>query len=179
MSESTQRLILETLTPSNMSPDYVEWLEDPEIVRYVEVRHAKHTGDTVARFVESMLASANDLMMGIFIKTTGRHIGNIKLGGVNWHYGRGDIGVIIGDKACWGQGYGTEAIDCLSRLAFAGVGLRRLEAGAYASNKGCIKAFLKAGFREEGVLADYWLLNGKPEDSVLMGRLAQRDRMHA
>jgi RimJ/RimL family protein N-acetyltransferase len=121
-----------------------------------------------------MLESDNDLMMGIFLKSNKTHFGNIKLGALNRLYSRADIGIMIGDQACWGKGYATEAISCLCRIAFDTIGIRRLTAGAYASNKGSIKAFLKAGFRQEGVLNGHWMLNGKSEDGVLLGKMSEQ-----
>jgi len=49
------------------------------------------------------------------------------------------------------------------------LGLRRLTAGCYASNVGSQKAFLKAGFHVECQRKNHFLMNGKPEDLVLMG----------
>ena len=44
------------------------------------------------------------------IKTTDKHIGNIKLGPINWIHRYGDISLLIGDKDYWGKGIATEAI---------------------------------------------------------------------
>ncbi len=175
-AETADRLILETLTIGNMSADYIGWLQNPEVSRYLETRHSAQTREGIAKFVEDMLASDKDLMMGIFLKEKKKHIGNIKLGSVNWRYGRADIGIIIGDMTCWGKGYGTEAINCLCRIAFDTIGLRRVEAGAYAGNKASIKSFLKADFRQEGVQRGRWIVDGKPEDGVLLARLSDREQ---
>jgi RimJ/RimL family protein N-acetyltransferase len=168
----TSRLTLKTLTTDTMSPEYLAWLRDSAMNRYLEARHMHHTGESVAQFVEDMFASDKDLLMGIFLKSTGKHIGNIKLGGVDRVYSRADVGIIIGDQNLWGNGYATEAIEGLSDFSFGSISLRRLYAGAYASNKGSIKAFLKAGFQQEGILKGHWIVNGEPEDGVLLGKLS-------
>lgn len=170
----TGRLILKTLTTDTMSPDYLDWLRDSSVNRYLEARHMQHTRESVAQFVEDMFASDKDLMMGIFLKSTGKHIGNIKLGGIDRVYSRADIGIIIGDHTLWGKGFATEAIEGLSDHSFGSINLRRLYAGAYASNKGSIKAFLKAGFQQEGILKGHWIVNGEPEDGVLLGKLSSQ-----
>ncbi len=172
VSQSSDRLMLETLRVENMSSDYIDWLQDPAILQYLEIRHApSQTRESIVKYVQDMFGSENNLMMGIFLKADKKHIGNIKLGPVNWKYRRADIGIIIGDKESWGQGYATEAINSLCQIAFDVIGLNRVQAGAYANNEASLKAFLKADFRQEGVLKNYWILNEKPEDQILLGRL--------
>lgn len=172
VSVETKRLILETLTLGNMSPDYFKWLRDPEVVRYLEVRHMDQSCERIQDYVQDMLASADNLMLGMFLKKPKRHIGNIKLGPVNWRYRRADVGLVIGDKDCWGKGYASEAIDGVCHIAFNILTLRRVEAGVYASNKGSIKSFLNADFTREGILKGQWILDGQPEDHIILGRLA-------
>jgi RimJ/RimL family protein N-acetyltransferase len=169
----TNSLIIETLTTDNMSAAYLTWLQDPNVTQYLETRHTQHTRESVAQYVESMLTSDNDLMMGIFLKSKKKHIGNIKMGGLDRLYGRADIGIMIGERNFWGKGYASEAINGLCDLAFNTIGVRRLWAGAYASNKGSTKAFLKAGFRQEGILRGNCILNGQPEDAILVGKLSE------
>ncbi len=166
----TERLVLKTLLPEHYSDEYLGWLHDPEVIRYLELRHGTHTPENVKEFARNMLVSPDNLQMGIFLKDGGRHIGNIKLGPVNWRYRRADIGLMIGDKPSWGKGYASEAIAGICEIGFEELGLQRIQAGAYASNKGSIKAFLKAGFSEEGVLKSYWLVDGQPEDEILVGK---------
>jgi RimJ/RimL family protein N-acetyltransferase len=43
-------------------------------------------------------------------------------------------------------------------------------AGCYASNLGSKRAFEKAGYTIEGIRPRQLLLNGQPEDLVLMGK---------
>lgn len=168
------RIVLRTLTPDHYSASYLSWLHDPETTQYLEVRHATHTKDNVIDFIKDMLESDNNLQMGIFLKDTNKHIGNIKIGPVNWHYKRADIGLMIGDKESWGKGYATEAITAVKHISFQSLNLNRLQAGAYASNIGSIKAFLKSGFQKEGILRANFILDDEPEDHVLVGALKEK-----
>jgi RimJ/RimL family protein N-acetyltransferase len=81
------------------------------------------------------------------------------------------VGLIVGEKECWGKGFATEAIRLVMQLAFAQLGLRRLTAGAYASNIASIRAFEKAGFSREGLRRRHYLCDGEYVDGVLMGVL--------
>ncbi len=170
ISKKTERLTLETLTQESASPDYASWMQDEEILRYLEARHAKHTQESCAAFISSMLASADNLLLGIFLNDGHKHIGNIKIGPIDWRYQRSNLGIIIGDKNSWGKGYATEAIMVTCAIASEDLKLRKLQAGAYVSNQGSIKAFEKAGFEKEGQFKNYWLLDGQPEDDVYLGK---------
>lgn len=159
------------LAPEHVTDSYVCWLNDPEINRYLESRFVTHTAESTRAFVASVLASPNNLFLGIWSQQLARHVGNIKLGPIDPHHETGDIGILIGDKAAWGKGLATAAIKAVCAIATTHLKLRKLTAGCYASNAGSRKAFEKAGFLVEGVRPAQFLLDGKAEDLVLMGRI--------
>jgi len=166
----TERLMLKTLTLENMSEDYLIWLEDPEVTKYLEVRHSKQTIDSLHEYVNDMQKSKDNLLIGLFTKKDNNHFGNIKIGPVSWQNKRALMGILIGNKACWGKGYAPEAISSICDIARNTLNLNKIQAGAYASNLGSIKAFTKAGFEIEGNFKNYWVLNDKAEDEVFMGK---------
>ena len=159
------------LMPEHVTDSYVSWLNDPEINRYLESRFVTHTVESTKAFSASVLASPSSLFLGIKSHQLDRHVGNIKLGPVDPHHATADIGILIGDKAAWGKGIATSAIEAISAIAANHLGLRKLTAGCYASNVGSQRAFEKAGFQVEGMRPAQFLLDGRPEDLVLMGRV--------
>lgn len=62
------------------------------------------------------------------------------------------LGVMIGVRTLWGQGYGREAVSALLAWAFAGrqVPLRRVRLTTFAHNRRAQRAFAACGFREVG-----------------------------
>ena len=114
---------------------------------------------------------------GIFDEV-GSYIGTAELYDV-----RGDVatlGIIIGEKTHWNQGYGPEAIHALLGYAFRELGLRLVELKTYADNLRAQAAFRKVGFREvrrmparEGrtdvlmeIGRDAWLADQRKRDGV-------------
>ncbi len=164
----TPRLLLRSLAASDATAAYLSWLEDPEINRYLESRFVKHTLASLASFIEHCNAGDTDLLLGICLHD-GRHIGNIKLGPINPQHRYASIGLLIGDRACWGKGYATEAITGISRVGFEHLGLEKLYAGCYAGNQGSARAFLNAGYLEEGRQKSMWESAGHREDNILLG----------
>jgi [ribosomal protein S5]-alanine N-acetyltransferase len=159
------------LTPALVSDDYVGWLGDPEVNRYLEVRFREQRRADVEAFVAAMEASERDLLLGISDLTLGRHVGNIKLGPIDRNHKLGEIGIMIGDRAAWGRGIGTAAIRRIADIAGHELGLRKLSAGCYAANLASRKAFERAGFAVEAVRPAHFLLDGAPEDTLLLGLL--------
>ena len=65
----------------------------------------------------------------------------------------------------------TEARLAITDYAFGSLHLNRVDAGIFSSNKGSLKAFLKAGFEIEGRLKKYRKLNDGWEDELLLGKV--------
>lgn len=158
------------LEPDGVTEEYVAWLNDPLVNRYLESRFVQADMQSTRRFVEDALASPVTILFGIRSLGESRHVGNIKLGPIDRPHGRGEIGIMIGDRGAWGRGFATDAIECVVAIARMQLGLRKLTAGCYASNVGSLRAFTKAGFEIEGRRKAHYLLNGEPEDLILMAR---------
>lgn len=163
----TERLVLRTLNAADATPRYLAWMRDPEVNRFLESRLTEHTIESLRRYIQTCNAGP-DLLLGICL-TDGSHIGNIKLGPVNAYHAHAPIGLLIGERASWGMGYATEAIDGLTAHAFSTMGLEKLYAGAYAANSGSIGAFLRAGWVEEGRSTALWRSGDSREDNVQLG----------
>lgn len=163
---------LHRLTRSDVTPAYVAWLNDPEVVRYTEARHGAHTLESIAAYVEKLGTGDSDFLMGIFEIEGGRHVGNIKIGQINGIHRTASLGLVIGDKTCWNRGYASEAIRLAARHAFGPLKLHKLTAGIVAGNEASLKAFLKNGFRVEGVRRQQNLCDSVWRDETQVGLLA-------
>lgn len=154
---------------ANLSPVHLQWLRDPHVGKFLESRFQVHSTETVVEFVKECERSSTKLLLGIRRLDKGNYVGNIKL---NWnpHHGVGDIGFMIGDNLSWGRGLASSAISLMSKIGFGHVGLRKIIAGAYASNVASIRAFEHNGFKIEATLVDHVLQDGNL-DSVCMMRL--------
>lgn len=169
----SSRLTLRPLNETDIGERYLSWLREEEITRYLEVRFTGQTVSGLRRYVASLNDSKDTLFLGMFIEDSGVHIGNIKLGPVNFHHRRADMGIIIGDRDYWGKGLAPEAIEALAQYAFTVLGLHKLMAGMYEENEGSLQAFLKVGFAVEGRLSDHWLCDGAWQHHIQLCRLRE------
>ena len=169
----TERLVLRSLTRSDVTPQYLHWLLDEEITRYLEVRFSpEQTLETLERFVVSTHDSSDALLLGIFTRDGSRHIGNIKLGPICTNHSRADLGFLIGEREAWGKGFATEASAATAHYALTRLRVAKLTAGCYASNQGSARALEKAGFTQEARLPKHQLMDGVREDVLLFGMLS-------
>lgn len=110
-------------------------------------------------------------LFGIFLAEMDEHIGNLKIGFINPHYGTAQLSLFIGSTRAWGKGYATEAIRLATRHAFSDMNLWRLEAGCYSETLASLRAFMKAGYTVEGVFRKNVILDGKRQDCFKLGVL--------
>lgn len=157
------------LDESDVTDAYVRWLNDPLISRFLESRFEQHTLESTRAYVRTCLNREHTLLLGVrYLSSERRHVGNIKVD-IDERHGLGEVGILIGEAEVHGKGIGSEAIRILANICRAELGLRKLTAGCYASNKGSERAFVKAGFSVEGSRPDHFLLDGHTESLTLMG----------
>lgn len=165
-------IFLRPLSADDITETYLRWLTDPEIGRFLETRHRPQTMQTIREFVERVNARDDEFLFGICLRDDGRHIGNIKVGPVKQNHSLADVSLLIGERDCWGKGIATDAIRAISRFAFQSMGILKLNAAAYAENRGSISAFLRAGYTQEGLRRKHYMLDGKPDDVIELGLCA-------
>lgn len=76
----------------------------------------------------------------------GRHIGECSLFNFDLLSNTAELGILIGEKDFWGQGYGTDAVDVLLRDIFTTSDLNRLVLRTLDWNTRAQKCFEKCGF---------------------------------
>ena len=166
------RLTLRPVSVDDVEPGYVRWMNDPDVTRHLESRHTEHTVDDLRRYITAMENDPTSHFFAMVVRDESRHIGNVKLGPIDAHHRRGDLGILIGDRTSWGKGFATEAIELMCRFAFDDLRLHKVTAGAYGSNPASVRAFVRAGFAIEGRRPEQYLSEDGWVDGVLLGRLA-------
>lgn len=85
---------------------------------------------------------------------------------------RASLGIIIGEKAYWGRGYGTEAVNLMLDYGFSILNLNSVELGVYSFNQRAVRCYEKAGFKRIGIHRQARIVAGKTYDTVSMDILA-------
>ena len=173
---NTQRLHLRIFTVNDITPEYIRALNDKEVIGLTESRYRKWNVQNVKEYVRKKANKPNEsLMIGIFLKDTGKHIGNIRLHNFNTYNKRVEVGVLIWDKDQWGKGYATEALKTVYNYIFDTLNLHKICAEYYSINKASAKMFKKLGFEIEGGLKDHFLVDGKYIDAIRIAKINSND----
>lgn len=163
-----KRIYLRKVRAADAAGNYRRWMNDPEVIRYLESRFAPLSEDSLETYIRREEGNATTVFMAIVEKRSEEHIGNIKIHGIDRVHSHAQVSLIIGEKQHWGKGYGTEAIRLIVDFAFNTLNLHKLFACIYAPNGGSIAAFRKAGFVEEGLRKQHRFFNGCYVDEVDM-----------
>ncbi len=165
------RIYLRSVVQEDATPEYVNWMNDSQVVQFLESRFKKYVLSDIQKYISSFENDADNVFLAIIVKESEKHIGNIKIGPINREHNFADVGIMIGNKTQWGKGYGTEAVKIATHYAFEKLRLHKLMAGCYADNRGSSRTFLKAGYVQEGIRKKKFLYNGKYVDELIFGVL--------
>lgn len=153
-------------------PRFVRWFADPEVRRHLLV-YLPFSLTQEERWYEELqerLRRSESVVLALET-LDGLHIGNIGLHEIDWKNRHAELGIVIGEKAYWGQGYGTDAIRTLLRLAFEEMNLHRVYLVVDEDNLRAIRCYEKCGFREEGRLREAVFREGQYHDQLVMSVL--------
>jgi RimJ/RimL family protein N-acetyltransferase len=84
-----------------------------------------------------------------------------------------EIGVYLGAKDLWRQGYGTDAVMTLCWVLFMDFGVHRVGIATGSHNFRVQKGLEKYGVKVEGVIREERYMNGKYYDTVRLGVLKE------
>ena len=169
---------LTRLRPVEMSDQdrYVLWMNDPEVTQYLDSRYPISPA-WEEEWLRAAVKRTSAPELSLAIETLdGRHIGSIGLHGVQGEDRSASLGIVIGDKEYWSQGYGSDALIALLRFAFDEMNLNRVWLEVLADNARAVASYVKCGFVEEGRQRQHRYRRGAYRDSLIMGALAQEFR---
>jgi RimJ/RimL family protein N-acetyltransferase len=106
-------------------------------------------------------------------KEDGVLIGSVGLHQINWVERKAELGILIGEKQCWGKGYGREAIQAVLHIAFKKMNLHRVYLRVFEFHQRAIGLYEHCGFQREGLLREDHYYGGKYSNTLIMGLLKQ------
>lgn len=152
-------------------PTFVRWFNDPEVTQYLKMFMPMSVAQE-ERWFENQLDDQRRFIFGIET-LEGKLIGNIGLHDINWKDRKAVLGIVIGEKEYWGQGYGSDAIRTLLSFCFTRMNLRRVSLSVWEYNKRAQRCYEKCGFQVEGRLRKAHFYGGEYHDEIVMSVLAE------
>ena len=142
----------------------VTWFEDPEVTRFLEVRHPP-TVEFEKEFLEKTGRDPDTVWWAV--EHDGRLVGATGIHRIDWKNGFGTTGTVIGDRAMWGKGLGRELMQIRAAYAFTQLPLRKLKSGYLDGNEASARAQKAAGYKEVGRWKGDRFIDGKWVDQIL------------
>lgn len=156
------------LSPRNSEDieKFTEWLNDFDVTDYLGRSGAIVTLDGEKQYLENI--SNNGVYFVIVTLDNNEMIGTVSLEKINNIDRRATLGIFIGNKEYWNDGYGTEAIRLILDYGFNYMNLHSIKLNLMSFNERALKCYKKCGFKEIGRLRESRFVNGKYYDSICM-----------
>ncbi len=159
---------------------YLKWINDFEVTRTLMVGMRPTSLEAETGWFERVATdraadpsgTAADVSFTVYERITLRPIGTSDLHNIDHRLRRAEFGIMIGEKDCWGRGYGTETARLTLDYGFTALGLHNIMLTTQSYNERGIRAYLRAGFKELGRRREAHRLAGKPYDVIYMDCLA-------
>ncbi len=142
---------LRTHVPANRAA-FQRWYADEEIAYLL--RHDQEPLNAIQSrgYFDTIILplSARGLCYAVHEAPTDRLIGTTALTDISPHGTSALFRIVIGEKECWGRGYGTEATSLVVAEAFERHGLRQVRLEVFRHNPRAIAAYQRVGFQITG-----------------------------
>lgn len=155
----TERLILEPLSTKHLSLTYLSWLNDKEVCKYLSLDSMNQINQLKDYLIQ--IEKSDILYWAILLKSSKKHIGNIKIDPIIHKFGLCEYGILMGDKTEWSKGYAFEASKRIIDYCFFELNLRKMCLGVVDVNVNALKLYNKLNFKVEGIYRDHEFYDGK------------------
>jgi RimJ/RimL family protein N-acetyltransferase len=179
-AQSTEQIVLNIIGEKvalgplrrDLLPLYHRWFNDFQVTHTMSLRSGPKTEESVADWYERVGGSESDIFFTIYEYPGLRAIGTGNLHQLDLHHRTASFGIWIGEKECWGGGYGAEVTALMLDYGFTALGLHNIMLTVVSYNERGLRAYRKAGFREIGRRRGAWRLANRVYDVIYMECLA-------
>lgn len=139
--------VLRAKSMDDAEADY-SWRIDPELAGLDATRPVTLSFTEYLRYHRDDVAYPSPWSVRMAIDTSGgRHIGNCMYYDINSEKLQCELGVMIGDRDYWSQGYGTDVVKTALAHIFTTTELERVYLHTLSTNFRAQKSFTKSGFK--------------------------------
>lgn len=166
-----ERVRLRAVDPAD-AETMVRWVNDPEVTEHLSLRYPMSLA-AERQWAEGAAGRNQYSAVTFAIERIedGQVIGNCGLYGAVPEDRGAELGVMIGEKAQWGQGHGFDALCTLLAFGFREMNLRRIWLRVDADHPRGRALYERLGFTQEGHQREEHWRAGRPRDLAVMSIL--------
>ena len=159
---------IKTANLSILGPDYLSWVNNFDVTRYLEFNGTK-SAISLVDLREYLISFENNAHKYLFSfhDCNDLHIGNISIHSINPVNRTFDMGYLIGNQEYWNTPAAEHCLACAFDFAFFSLGLRKHFGAIVVNNKSALFAARKVGINFYGRQSDKNLIDGVPCDALL------------
>ena len=144
-----------------ISNKYLSWINDKDTTRFIDKAKDNTSLDDLKFFAESMINSDFDYFFAIVYKDKQQHIGNVRLGPIDFHLMKSNFGILIGDKSFHGRGVATEVVELIKSFGFNYLNLKQINFPVVEDHIAAMRLYTKTKFTCLGEINKTFDKNGK------------------
>lgn len=166
-SSNESRIYLRPITYEDTDM-IVKWRNQDNIKNYFFYRE-KFTREIHENWMREKVDKGSVVQFIVCLKENDLPIGSTYLRDIDMDRLSAEYGVFLGDEEIRGQGIGKEALAITLEYASNRMGLKRVIARAFATNKPSVNSFLNSGFEIYERCHDVACSDGEKVDMVMLG----------
>jgi RimJ/RimL family protein N-acetyltransferase len=163
-------VVLRRHVPGNVKA-FQRWYSDAEVARLTRYQDGPMRRDEIDRFFAARVVGQDSLALAVHERATDRLIGTCAFSQLDGENGSAMYHITIGEKDCWGRGYGTEATQLMLAHAFETLRLHRVALAVFEFNERAIRSYRRSGFVVEGRAREAIWRDGRWWDEITMSIL--------
>lgn len=141
------KIYLKKLRIKDANKNYLSWFYDKMSKKYIISAKSTNSIKKLKDYIRTKNASPNVLLLGIFIKTNHKHIGNIKYEPINYLNKCATLGIMIGDEKYRNKGIGSETIKISMDWLNKNYNIKKIILGVDNNNLQAIQLYKKLKFK--------------------------------
>lgn len=144
------------------------WANDAKLWELLGGWHFPSSLESTRNWIQNLPKDSLNQRFGIEVPELGL-IGTANLVDINWKDRNAFHGMMLGDPAVRGQGYGKDTIHAIMRYAFEELGLQRLDTTIIEYNTPSVETYTRCGWQIEGTNRNWYFRKNRYWNRLMLG----------
>ena len=146
----SDRIELRPFSKDYVSKNYLDWMNDKNITKFINKAKEETSLEDLNLFTKSMINSNFDYFFAIIYKEKNYHIGNVRLGPIDFNLMNSNFGILMGDKNFHGLGLATEVLELIKDFGFNYLNLKKIKFAVVKEHTAAMRLYAKTKFKYLG-----------------------------
>ena len=156
------------------APDYFDYMSRKEMESFLTKDNMPESLEKAVEEVKywgSLFPSKRSIYWAIALKDTNKMIGTAGFNVISFPNSRAELSYDLSPDY-WGKGVMLKSIKGILTFSDQGLEIVRVQATVITDNERSIKVLERCGFKKEGILEKYEVVEGQHKDYYMYGRVA-------